>query len=138
MDGVTYYGGEEERFYRSVRKYMKENPEGPYVYSLWSDIPDDPEEETKWAHYLSLYRPMVTENSVVYVDVKESGFLATGKPEHTCLSVFANEEIYMTLSNYDEAERTFSLKDAWLDRESGERGTEFSVKPNAIRFLQKV
>ena len=138
LPGITYYGGEEERFFTEVRDYMRKNPEGPFVYSLWSDIPDDPEEEKKWAYYLALYRPMIADNSLAYIDVKKSGFLSASQPDHTCLSVFAGEELYMTLSSYGEEDASFLLKEPWQDRETGECGTSFTVKPNGIRFLKKV
>ncbi|MBQ9086158.1 MAG: hypothetical protein IJY47_03115 [Clostridia bacterium] len=138
LPGVTYYGGMEQNFYEKVRDYMREHPEGPYVYSLWSSIPDDPKEGEKWSYYYSLYRPMVTENSLVYVDVKESGFLGAPLPENTCMSVFANEELYMTLSNYGTDACRITLAESWQDRETGETGTVFSIASNGIRFLKKV
>lgn len=138
LPGVTYYGGVEQRFYEQVRGYMRENPQGPYVYSLWSSIPDDPQDVERWTHYFSLYRPMVTEGSRVWIDVKESDLLAEPQPPQSCLSLFANEKTYLTLSNYGEERCRFVLSDLWKDMETGETGTAFSVLSNGIRFLSMV
>jgi hypothetical protein len=132
---VTYYGGDEQDFYTRVAAYMKEHPNGPYVYSLWSAIPDDPNEYPNWLKYLKLYRPMVTENSLAYIELSESEYIKSPLGGDMVASMFVNEDIYLAVSNFADTPYELVLEGTWRDRETGERGSRFTVKKNKMRFL---
>ncbi len=137
LPGVTYYGGDEQDFYTRVAAYMKEHPNGPYVYSLWSAIPDDPNEYPNWLKYLKLYRPMVSENSLAYIELTDSEYIKSPLGGNMVASMFVNEEIYLAVSNFDDAPYELVLDGVWRDRETGERGSRFAVSKNKMRFLIK-
>ncbi len=137
IPGVTYYGGEEYRLYSEVKRYHEEHPDGGKVYSLWSAIPDDPTEFPTHLRYLELYTPMVTEGSVVYMELSDCEWILSHLPKTMVVSMFVNEEIYLTLSNFAEGEEMVTLSGLWRDRETGEAGSSFAVAPDKIRFLVK-
>ena len=116
---------------------MRKNPEGPYVYSLWSAIPDDVEEYPRWCKYLALYKPMVRQNSLVYIELRECDDILSEIPENVYASMFVNEEKYLAVSNLSDKEYTLELRDVWKDRVSGKEAKVFSIKPKEILFLIK-
>lgn len=120
-----------------IRDYMRKNPEGPYVYSLWSAIPDDVEEYPRWCKYLALYKPMVRQNSLVYIELRECDDILSEIPENVYASMFVNEEKYLAVSNLSDKEYTLELRDVWKDRVSGKEAKVFSIKPKEILFLIK-
>lgn len=124
-------------FFARIREYMKKNPKGPYVYSLWSSIPDDPSEYAKWSKYLELYKPMVTQNSVVYIELRESAAICSQIPNDVYISMFVNEKLYLVASNLTEEEYTLVLRDEWTDRQNGTFGRSFPMKPWEILFLKR-
>ena len=117
---------------------MKEHPDGPYVYSLWSAVPDDTTEFARWSKYLSLYRPMVEDDSVVYMELRECDEITSGIPDRVIASMFVNEEKYLVVSNLDDRDYTLTLCNEWCDRAEGTTAREFVIKPGKIRFLQKI
>ncbi len=138
IPGVKYWGGNEQEFYKRVKEYNEQNPEGGKVYSLWSAIPDDPNEFPRHLAYLRLYTPMVEEGSVVYMELHECEWIKSPIPETLVASMFVNEKIYLTLSNFAGSDETVTLAGLWRDRESGELASRFTVKPDTIRFLERV
>ncbi len=138
IPGVKYYGGNEQEFYRQVKEYNEQNPGGGKVYSLWSAIPDDPTEFPKHLAYLRLYTPMVTEGSVVYMEMRECDWIKSPIKETLVASAFVNEEIYLTLSNFADTPETVDLKGLWRDRETGELSSHFTVECDKIKFLLRV
>ena len=120
-----------------VKEYHEAHPEGPHCYSLWSSIPDNPRDYENFCKYLALYKPMVTENSVAYIELRESAEILSALPENVFASMFVNEEKYMVVSNLTEADYTLELRDGWKNRETGEKGQRFTVKPTSILFLVK-
>ena len=137
LPGVTYYGGDEQEFYKAVGEYMKEHPDGPYVYSLWSSIPDDVDEYDTWVKYFALYRPMVQENSLAYIELRDCADILSPLPEKVYASMFVNEEVYMVVSNLEDEEYTLRLDGTWRDRETGEVASSFPIGKGHIRFLIK-
>ncbi|MBE6637574.1 MAG: hypothetical protein E7618_07225 [Ruminococcaceae bacterium] len=137
LPNVTYYGGDEQDFYRAVGEYMKDHPDGPYVYSLWSSIPDDPTELDVWTKYMKLYKPMVTENSIAYIELKECDAIRSPLPETTIASMFVNENTYLVVSNVANEPYALQLNGTWRDRETGEVGNTFIVAKERLRFLVK-
>ena len=140
LPNVTYYGnrnGGEVAFFRSVKNYMDEHPDGPYVYSLWSSIPDDPNEFTLWAKYMKLYKPMVTENSLAYIELRECDAIKSELPERVIASMFVNEQIYLVVSNLEEKAYTLELDGKWRNRITGEVDSCFTIDREALCFLEK-
>ncbi|MBQ6845524.1 MAG: hypothetical protein IJO61_00190 [Oscillospiraceae bacterium] len=120
-----------------IRDYMEKHPDGPYIYSLWSAIPDDVEEYPRWARYLALYRPMVEENSVAYIELRECDEILSELPKNIYASMFVNEEKYLVVSNLTETEYTLELRSIWVDRVSKEEKKTFTIRPKEMIFLVK-
>jgi len=142
---VPYYGNDnspfgwiEYEFSKRVGDYMKDHPDGPYSYSLWSAVPDNPDEYGIWCHYLDLYRPMVEENSVAYIELRDCADILSPLPEQIYASMFVNEEKYLVVSNMTDASYELRLRDKWIDRENGMAGSIFTVPSKRILFLRLV
>ena len=121
-----------------IREYMKNNPNGPYVYSLWSSIPDDIDEYPRWCKYLKLYKPMVEENSVAYIELRECDEILSHLHENIYASMFVNEEKYLVVSNMTSEDYALDLRGMWKDRVSQNISRSFKIKPKEILFLMKV
>ncbi|MBR5506516.1 MAG: hypothetical protein IKV88_00535 [Clostridia bacterium] len=137
VPGVKYYTPIEGTFEDNVQKYMKDHPDGPYVYSLWSGIPDDVDEYPRWKKFMKLYKPMVEQSSVAYIELRDSEAIVSELPEDVYVSMFVNEDMYLVASNLTDKEYTLVLKDEWKDRQSDKTGNTFTVKPGEILFLIK-
>jgi len=137
LPGVTYYGGDEYEFYKAVGKYMDEHPNGPFVYSLWSSIPDDVREFDTWTKYFRLYKPMVEENSVAFIELRECEEILSVLPDEIYASMFVNDEMYLAVSNTADTAYELRLNSAWQDRVSGDTGDTFTIEPGKIRFFVK-
>ncbi|MBR6765791.1 MAG: hypothetical protein IKM06_04825 [Clostridia bacterium] len=141
VPGVTQYNTTEEdhlyHYFEKVRDWADKHPNGPYVYSEWSQIPDDPEDYPRWSRYLKLYKPMVTEGSTVYMEIRTSDMILSSIPENVYISLFVNTENYLVASNISDKPYTLRLKDQWIDRESDIISTEFTIKPHRMIFLKK-
>ena len=127
----------EYAYAQKIQAYMKENPDGPFIYSLWSSIPDDPDEYDRWSKYLALYRPMVKESSVAYIEIKDCDSIVSEVPSDVIVSQFVNDDIYMVVSNLSDKEYALDLKQEWTDRVSGDKKMTFTIKPGTILFLMK-
>ena len=114
---------------------MKEHPNGPYVHSLWSDVPEDENEYSVWSKYLALYQPMVEENSVAYIEISESEDILSPILPRTPASMFVNEETYLVVSDFSGADYTLDLRGIWQNRENGDKGSSFTVKNGSVIFL---
>ena len=135
IEGVKYYT--EVSHADAARDYYLAHPNGPYVYSEWSSIPDDPDDFSRAAAYLALYRPMVTEGSVVRMEIREASFIRSEIPAGVFLSMFTNESQYLVVSNTTGQPYRLLLSEPWRDRRTGMTGTEFTVPKNRILFLAK-
>lgn len=136
---IDYYfdGNDGEFCFESkVKEYMEKNPEGPYVYSLWSSIPDDINEYPRWKRFLSLYKPMVTQNSVAYIELRDCVDVVSEIPEDVYISMFVNEKKYIVVSNLSGKSYNLVLKDDWKNRESNEVRRCFDIAPGKIIFLE--
>ena len=138
---VPTYGytgpGSEYDFNRRVKEYVKEHPDGPHIYSLWSAIPDDVEEFPRWTRYMKLYRPMVAENSLAYVEIRQSDCILSPIPDKVFISMFVNEEKYLVVSNFTGAPYTLDLQGEWINRQTDEKGSHFTVPNERLLFLVK-
>ncbi len=136
LPGVKYFGGPLEDFFRRVRAYNDTHPDGPYVRSHWSMIPDDPEDFNIWEKYSKLYQPMVTDNSVAYIELREcTEILSSLSNPQIVASMFVNEKIYIVASNLSGKPYELVLKNKWENRETGEVSSKFTIKENDILFL---
>lgn len=135
LHGVIYFGGSEERFYREVYEWNLKNPNGPFVHSLWSTIPEDTNEIPVWEKYSKLYKPMVEENSVVYMELSECSEILSPIGGRIVASMFVNEEKYLVVSNLTEKPYELRLKNKWKNRENGFVSDCFTVESGKILFL---
>lgn len=127
----------EYAYWARVAEHYKAHPDGPYSYSHWSAVPDDVEEYPRWCRYLALYKPMVEENSLVYMEIRDCADVISPIPDKVYISMFVNEKKYLTVSNLTGSEYKLVLSEPWKDRESGEISREFTVAKDRIIFLVK-
>lgn len=126
---------DEKLHFDRVAKWYSEHPDGPHVYSEWSAIPDDTVMRDRWLDYLSLYRPTVAEGTVAFIDAEGRHIVRGQKPESIILSLFINEEKYLTLANVGERAEVIELACPWLDRQSGLKISSITLQPGEIGFL---
>ena len=120
-----------------ITEYMKAHPNGPYTYSLWSAIPDDVEEYPRWCRYLALYRPMVTENTLAFIELRDSADILSPLPDEVYASMFVNEARYLVVSNFTNEPYTLKLASPWEDRQGGTVADTFTVPHGKILFLKQ-
>lgn len=139
VDEPVFFEKEEGDYKRwcKIKDYYRENPEGPHCYSLWSSIPDNPTDYENYRKYLALYKPMVTENSIVYIELRDTAEILSALPDNVYASMFVNENKYLVISNLTESDYTVDLRDIWKNRETNEFGKQFKIKPKEIIFLIK-
>lgn len=135
VEGLVLYG--EKPRADAVRDYYLAHPNGPHTYSEWSSIPDDPTEYARSASYLKLYKPMVTDGSVLQMEIRASSLIASPIPEEVYISMFTNEEQYLVVGNVSGKSYTLTLTNSWKDRQTGKTGREFTVDNNRLLFLIK-
>lgn len=123
---------------RNMAKFISEHPNGPHMYSEWSSIPDNEEYRERWFYYLNLYKPMVEENNVCYLDIKDSTLTKKTPSDNICMSLFTGVEQYICISNLGKYDETVAFNDRWEDCETGEPLTELVLSPNRVRFLKKM
>ena len=138
VPGIDYIksSDDEKGFFELVVDYNKTHPNGPYVYSEWSAIPDDPKQREKWAEYLKMYKPMVKENSVCFVDIEDCRFVHSEKPKDVHISLFINEDKYICMSNLGERMQKIIFCDDWIDMRTEKICREIDIKPNEVYFLK--
>ena len=125
------------KFQKAVHDYNAEHPDGPYVHSRWSAIPDDERDYPTWSRYMALYKPMVEENTVAYIGITESDEILSAIPENVNVTMLVNHEKYLVLGNLSGADYEIVLKDKWTCRESGAVSDRFTVKNHKLLFLKK-
>lgn len=136
--GIQKYDNPEGHSDNRARKWYLEHPDGPYTYSEWSAIPDDPMEFDRASRYLSLYRPMVEKDSVIRIQIQKADFIRSTIPEQVYISLFTNEKQYLVVSNTMAQPYTVELTDTWKNREDGTQGSSFTVAPESILFLEQI
>ena len=141
VPGVEQYNTEQEdhlyHYFEKVRKWSQEHPDGPYVYSEWSQIPDDPEDYPRWSRYLKLYKEMTKDNTVVYMEIRSSSAILSPIPENVYITEFVNHEDYLVVSNMGSSPYTVTLRDKWMDRQTMNVASSFTVEPKRIIFLKR-
>lgn len=137
VTGIKKYRDLEGKGPGKARRWHLAHPDGPHVYSEWSSIPDDPTELDRSSKYLELYRPMVSEDSVIKVEIRKAKFLPELIPDQVLISMFTNEKQYLLISNTQESAYTLRLNEPWMDRQSGHVASEFTIQPSGLLFLVK-
>lgn len=137
IDYIYNPQNDEKLHFDKVKRWYDTHPDGPHVYSEWSSIPDDPDSRAKWFDYLDLYRPMVKEGIEAFVDVGLKGVILGDMPDGVHASLYASDKVYMTLANLGEGEKTVTLAELWLDRQSGKTVRELKLKTADIVFLER-
>lgn len=138
-EDVTYYGEDTAltQFNHRVKEYHASHPDGPHVYSEWSSIPPQEGEYESWCHYFALYRPMVEENSVAYIELRESADILSPLTDGIFASMFVNEKRYLVVSNFTGKDYKLELSTPWRDRERDVTDKCFTVKNDSIIFLEQ-
>ena len=140
-EDIPYYGSKRDNseygFSKRALEYAKSHPNGPYIYSFWSSIPPLQGDYDAWCHYRALYEPMVEENSLAYIELRESTEILSPIPADVYISMFVNEEIYLTVSNFTGADYELKLADTWTDRQTVDSRDLFTVPNEKILFLKK-
>ena len=141
VDGVEQYNTTQEdhlyHYFEKVRAWSDAHPNGPFVYSEWSQIPDDTEDFPRWSKYLSLYKPMVKDDTVAFMEIREADFILSAIPANVFITMFINDESYLAVSNLDDKPYTLTLDSLWQNRETGEIQSTFTVPQKRIIFLKK-
>lgn len=141
VEGVEQYNtSQPERLYhyfKKVREYADAHPDGPYIYSEWSQIPDDPEDYPRWCRYLKLYKEMTQDETIVHMEIREADFILSGIPEKVFISLFTHVDEYMAASNMTDRPCTLLLRDSWTDMINGNSGKQFVIPPKRILFLKR-
>jgi hypothetical protein len=138
---VPFYDVKEDseyHFWKKLGEYVKAHPKGPYCHGEFSSIPDDPEDLDRYGRYLLLYLPMVSDNSVVHMEIRDTSLIVNPIRDDVIVSLFTNEKQYMVISNLGDEPYNIILTHKWRDRQKGERGCNFTVRPKNIIFLEKM
>ena len=142
VPGVEQYNTTQEdhlyHYFEKVRDFADAHPNGPYIYSEWSQIPDDVEDYPRWCRYLNLYKPMVQDETIVYMEIRDTDMILSPIPEQVYISLFTSHEEYMVVSNMTNTPYTLETKDLWQDRVGGKTGTQFTIPASRILFLKRV
>ena len=140
VPGVEYFSKTGEKseydYNRRIREYNKTHPNGPFVLSGWSSVPPQEDEYEIWSKYFALYRPMVEENSIAYIELRDCADILSAIPEKLYISMFVNEEKYLVASNFTGSEQTIKLSAPWTNRQTGERKDQFILPNESILFLK--
>ena len=142
VPGVTQYNTTQPdhlyHYFEQVRDFSRNHPDGPYIYSEWSQIPDDPEDYPRWLRYLALYKPMVEDETVVHMELRDAEFILSDIPEQVYISLFTSHEEYLVASNITGSPYTLRLSGRWENRETGDVAEEFVIPPDRMIFLKRL
>ena len=119
-------------------EYTKGHPDGPYMYSEWSSIPDNVEFRERWFYYFDLYKPMVEENNICHIDISESSLIKGTLSKDVCMSLFTGVEQYICISNLGNCAETIVFNDIWQDRETGECMKEITLPVQRVKFFRRI
>lgn len=137
FDYVTDKNPQFYEFFKRANKFYNAHPNGPYIFSEWSAIPDNPDLPDKWFYYLDLYKPMTEEGTVCHLNVGENTILQSEIPNDVFVSLYSNEKQYLVISNLSDKPYEAVLNDTWHDRVMRSNSNTFTVAPRRILFLVK-
>lgn len=95
------------------------------------------ENSEQWKQYRKLYAPMVEENTLTYLDIKESAEILSELSEDVYASMFINDVKYLAVSNQSDKPYTLELQAEWTDRITGVCATAFTVAPATLLLLEQ-
>lgn len=95
------------------------------------------ENSGQWAHYRRLCAPMTKENTLVYLDLKESADILSALPENVHVSMFVNDVKYMAVSNLSDKPVVLNLRGTWTDRVAETSSSAFTVNPAQLLLLKQ-
>ncbi len=138
-DMPRYRAKEDDGLYKHLKvmnDYHKEHPNGPYMYGWWDSKYGREGAREKWFYYLKLYKPMVTDDSWCFINIKESGYFKGSLQEDIVASMFVNENTYMVIANYGKQAVVVPLEHLWENRETGEIAGEVKIPSRKMVFLK--
>lgn len=142
VPGVTQYNTTQEdhlyHYFEKVRAFADAHPNGPYVYSEWSQIPDDVEDYPRWCRYLELYKEMTQDQSIAFMEIRASDEILSQIPDQVFITEFVNENRYMVVSNLTDQPYTLQLKQTWHDRVKKVTASTFCIPSKRMVFLKKM
>jgi len=95
------------------------------------------ENAEQWKLYRKLYASMVEENTLSYLDLKESTEILSALPEGVHVSMFVNDVKYLAVSNLSDKAFALELQDNWTDRISGASAAAFTLAPGTLLLLEQ-
>lgn len=141
VPGVTQYNTTQKdhlyHYFEQVRDWSDSHPEGPFVYSEWSQIPDDPDDYPRFCRYLALYKEMTADETVAFMEIRSTDEILSEIPPRVIVTEFVNENRYMVVSNLTDGPYTLTLASEWTDRVTHERKNSFVIPPKRMVFLKK-
>ena len=90
-----------------------------------------------WEKYAGLYAPMVTDNSLAYIELRDCAEILSPLDESIYASMFVNENVYLALSNLSGKPYVLKLSDKWRNRETNQVSDTFTVAHEKLLFLVK-
>lgn len=136
--GVEYTKYPSDHPFQRQADFAKANPDGPYMYSEWSSMPENEEYRNKWFYYLDIYKKMAKEDALCHVDIKESTLFACDVPNDVYMTLYTSDEQFLCISNCGDKKAELVLRDNWIDYETGESVKELELLPDKVRFLKRV
>ena len=122
----------------TLKQHRARIPDGPYIYSEWSQIPDDQEDYPRWCRYLNLYKPMVQDETIVYMELRDADIIRSPISDKVYISLFTGHEEYIAAFNMTDTPYTLELRDQWQDRVGGSCGKRFTIPPKRLLFLKRI
>ena len=95
------------------------------------------ENTEQWMQYRKLYAPMVEENTLAFLDLKESTEFVGVLPEDVHVSMFINHVNYLAVSNLSDKPVTLELNAQWTDRITDTIATTFTMQPAQLLLLKR-
>jgi len=138
VPGIDYPPEETDfwtRHHRQVYRFYREHPEAPPCMGIWDSVPGRPRAKDVWYKYFALYRPLVTENSHVWIDIQKSNLIRGDCPENVVATVFANEKIYLVLANFGNSPAKVETIWEFTNIETGEKGKNWIIPRRQMLFL---
>lgn len=138
---VQWYDVDEKslyHFWKRAANYAQAHPNGPYTHGEFSAIPDPDDLVEHYGEFLKLYLPMVTDDTVVHVELHTTTLLRDPVvPKDIIISLFSNEKQYLTITNTQKTPWQAVMTDIWQDRKTGAKSNVFTVPPEEIIFLER-
>ena len=136
--GVTYTKYPSDHPFQKQADFAKANPNGPYMYSEWSSMPENEDYREKWFYYLDIYKKMAKEDALCHVDIKESTLFKDEVPSDVYMSLFTSDEQFLCIANLGKKDVELTLNDNYIDYETGENIKLLKLIPDKVRILKRI